>query len=153
MAPPPVTAKEHSSSSTTTRRRRPGLWLALLAIAAFLVGLGVANGPAIGERVSQWLVVLGEPRLEVMQVMEKPVVGPDGVARTDWLLFFEDHVEVADRARVFAQHPTMQEIEPTIFDSGVVVSVVEPSGPTIEALRASPDVWLVLRDRPFYLCH
>lgn len=135
------------------RRRRRGVRVALLAGAAFLVGLAAANGPALGDRAARLLALMGQPRLDAMQALEEPVVGADGVARSDWLVFFERETPEPERERLLARHEPVRFVERTIFPNGVVVSVPEPSGPVIEALRASPAVWLVLKDRPFLLCH
>lgn len=85
--------------------------------------------------------------------MEEPVAGPDGVARSDWLVFFERGTPEAERARLLARHESVRFVDDTFFSNGVAVTISEPSEGVVRTLRASPAVWFVLRDRPFYLCH
>ena len=134
-------------------RWKTGTRLSVLAAAGFAAGLAVANWPAVGERAMEFFALMGQPRLEAMRALEEPVVGPDGVARTDWLVFFEDDAPEAERERVLARHESVRFVEPTIFSSGVVISIPDSARAVVDALRASPAVWLMLRDRPFYLCH
>ena len=134
-------------------RWKTGARLSVLAAAGFAAGLAVANWPVVGERAMEFFALMGQPRLEAMRALEEPVVGPDGVARTDWLVFFEDDAPEAERERVLARHGSVRFVEPTIFSSGVVVSIPDSARAVVDALRASPAVWLMLRDRPFYLCH
>ncbi len=134
-------------------RRKTGARLSILAAAGFAAGLAIANWPVVGERAMEFFALMGQPRLEAMRALEEPVVGPDGVARTDWLVFFEDHASQADRERLLARHEAVRFVDRTIFSSGVVVSIPDSAKAVVGALRASPAVWLMLRDRPFYLCH
>ena len=134
-------------------RRKTGARLSILAAAGFAAGLAIANWPVVGERAMEFFALMGQPRLEAMRALEEPVVGPDGVARTDWLVFFEDHASQADRERLLARHESVRFVDRTIFSSGVVVSIPDSAKAVVGALRASPAVWLMLRDRPFYLCH
>ena len=142
---------ERPAMATTRRRVAPGLWC--LAAAAFAAGLAIANWSTLGDRTMRFLAFLGQPRLEAMQAMEEPVIGPDGIPRTEWLVFFEDDVTQAQRARLLESHESVHFVERTIFSSGVVVSVPDAARTVVEAIRASPAVWLMLKDRPFYLCH
>lgn len=124
-----------------------------VAAGAFLTGLAFASGPALGERVMRLLAALGAPRLEAIRAMEEPVAGPDGVPRTQWLVFFEGGAAPAERTRLLARHESVRFVEETFFSNGVVVSIAEPSAAVVDALRASSAVWLMLRDRAFYFCH
>ena len=134
-------------------RRRAVSGLVLLAVAAFAAGIAIANWPTIADRAMRMLAYLGQPRLEAMQAMEEPVIGPDGIARTDWLVFFEDDATQAERARLLERHGSVRFVERTIFSNGVVVSVPDSARAVVDAFRSSPAVWLMLKDRPFYLCH
>lgn len=150
------------SSSTSTEagrpgappaRRKAGARLSILAGAGFAAGLAIANWPTVGERAMEFFALMGQPRLEAMRAMEEPVVGPDGVARSDWLMFFEDDASPAERERLLARHESVRFVDRTFFASGVVVSIPDSAKVVVDALRSSPAVWLMLRDRPFYLCH
>lgn len=134
-------------------RRKVGARLSILAAAGFAAGLAIANWPVVGERAMEFFALMGQPRLEAMRALEEPAVGPDGVARTDWLVFFEDDASQADRERLLARHESVRFVDRTIFSSGVVVSIPDSAKAVVGALRSSPAVWLMLRDRPFYLCH
>ena len=137
----------------TGTRRKAGAWLSVLAATAFAAGLAIANWPAVGGRAMEFLAFLGKPRLEAMQAMEEPVVGPDGVARTDWLVFFEDDAPDSERERLLARHESVHFVDRTIFSNGVVFSIPDSAKAIVSAIRSSPAVWLMLKDRPFYLCH
>ena len=134
-------------------RRRAGTRLALLGAAAFAAGLAIANWTLVSGRAMELLALMGQPRLEAMRAMEEPVVGPDGVARSDWLVFFEDEAPESERARLLAEHESVRFVDQTIFASGVVVSIPDGAKAVVSAIRSSPAVWLMLKDRPFYLCH
>ena len=134
-------------------RRAGGVWLVALLFASFLTGLATASWPALGDRAMRFLALMGQPRLDAIRAMEEPVAGPDGVARSDWLVFFEDDAAQAERDRLLARHESIRFVEKTFFSNGVVVSIPEPSRRIVGLLRASPAVWLMLRDRAFYLCH
>lgn len=134
-------------------RRKAGARLSVLAVAAFLTGLAIANWPTVAERAMQFLALVGQPRLEAMRAVEEPVVGPDGVARSDWLVFYEDDAPQSERDRLLAEHESVRFVEETIFSNGVVVSIPDAAKAVVSALRSSPAVWLMLKDRPFYLCH
>ena len=134
-------------------RRKAGVRLSMLAVAAFAVGLAIANWPAVGDRAMELLVLLGQPRLEAMQAMEEPVLGPDGIARTDWLVFFEDDALESERSGLLDRHESVRFVDETIFSDGVVVSIPDSAKAVVQAIRSSPAVWLMLKDRPFYLCH
>ncbi len=134
-------------------RRNAGARLSILAAAAFAAGLALANWPVVGDRAMALLALMGQPRLEAMQAMEEPVVGPDGVARADWLVFFEDDAPEAERAGLLARHESVRFVDRTIFSNGVVVSIPDTARAVVGAIRSSPAVWLMLKDRPFYLCH
>ena len=125
----------------------------MLAAAAFAAGLAIANWPAVGERAMEFFAVLGQPRLEAMRAMEEPVVGPDGIARSDWLVFFEDDAPESERSGLLDRHESVRFVGETIFSNGVVVSVPDSARAVVQAIRSSPAVWLMLKDRPFYLCH
>ena len=134
-------------------RRKAGIRLSMLAVAAFVAGLAIANWPAVGNRAMELLVLLGQPRLEAMQAMEEPVVGPDGIARTDWLVFFEGDAPESERSGLLDRHESVRFVDETIFANGVVVSIPDSARAVVQAIRSSPAVWLMLKDRPFYLCH
>ena len=134
-------------------RRKAGVRLSMLAAAAFVAGLAIANWPAVGDRAMELLVLLGQPRLEAMQAMEEPVLGPDGIARTDWLVFFEDDAPETERSGLLDRHESVRFVDETIFSNGVVVSIPDSAKAVVRAIRSSPAVWLMLKDRPFYLCH
>ena len=134
-------------------RRRAVVRLALLAAAAFAAGLAIANWPAVSDRAMRFFALMGQPRLEAMRAMEAPVIGADGIARTDWLIFFEDEVLEPRRRRLLAEHESVRFVDRTIFSNGVVVSIPDAAKAVVTAIRSSPAVWLMLRDRPFYLCH
>ena len=134
-------------------RRKAGIRLSMLAVAAFVAGLALANWPAVGERAMEFFVLLGQPRLEAMQAMEEPIVGPDGIARTDWLVFFEDDAPESERSGLIDRHESVRFVDGTIFSNGVVVSIPDSAKAVVQAIRSSPAVWLMLKDRPFYLCH
>ena len=134
-------------------RRRTGARLSVLAAAAFAAGLAIANWPVVSDRAMEFFVLMGQPRLEAMRAMEEPVVGPDGVARSDWLVFFEDDAPESERERLLAEHESVRFVDTTFFSNGVVVSIPDASKLAVSAIRSSPAVWLLLRDRPFYLCH
>ena len=134
-------------------RRWNAAWIAALAAGAFLVGLAVANWPRFGEQATRLLAVMGQPRLDAIRAMEEPIVGPDGIARTDWLVFFEDTASPSERSSLLARYDSVRFIDETFFSNGVVVSIPEAAGEIVEALRSSPAVWLMLKDRPFFLCH
>lgn len=134
-------------------RRKAGIRLSMLAAAAFAAGLAIANWPAVGDRAMELFVLLGQPRLEAMQAMEEPIVGPDGIARSDWLVFFEDDAPESERSGLLDRHESVRFVDETIFSNGVVVSIPDSARAVVQALRSSPAVWLMLKDRPFYLCH
>ena len=134
-------------------RRKTGTRLSLLAVAAFAAGLAIANWPVVGERAMEFFALMGQPRLQAMQAMEEPVVGPDGIARTDWLVFFEDDAPEKERERVLARHESARFVDRTIFSNAVVISIPDSARAVVGAIRSSPAVWLLLKDRPFYLCH
>ena len=134
-------------------RRRAGAWLSVLAVAAFAAGLAIANWPIVSDRAMEFFALMGKPRREAMRAMEEPVIGPDGVARTDWLVFFEDDASQTDRDRLLAEHESVRFVDTTIFSNGVVVSIPDAAKLVVSAIRSSPAVWLMLKDRPFYLCH
>ena len=134
-------------------RRRAVTRLAFLAAAAFAAGLAIANWPAVTERAMHFFAVMGQPRLEAMRAMEAPVVGADGIARTDWLVFFENDAPEPERKRLLAEHESVRFVDRTFFSDGVVVSIPDAAKSVVAAIRSSPAVWLMLRDRPFYLCH
>ena len=134
-------------------RRKAGIRLSMLAVAAFVAGLAIANWPAVGDWAMDLLVLLGQPRLEAMQAMEEPVVGPDGIARTDWLVFFEGDAPESERSGLLDRHESVRFVDETIFANGVVVSIPDSARAVVQAIRSSPAVWLMLKDRPFYLCH
>ncbi len=134
-------------------RRKAGVRLSMLAVAAFAAGLAIANWPAVGDRAMEFFVLLGQPRLEAMQAMEEPIVGPDGVARSDWLVFFEDDAPESERSGLLDRHESVRFVDETIFSNGVVVSIPDAARAVVRAIRSSPAVWLMLKDRPFYLCH
>lgn len=134
-------------------RRKAGVRLSVLAAAAFVAGLAIANWPAVGDWAMDLLVLLGQPRLEAMQAMEEPVVGPDGIARTDWLVFFEGDAPESERSGLLDRHESVRFVDETIFANGVVVSIPDSARAVVQAIRSSPAVWLMLKDRPFYLCH
>ena len=140
-------------SEAPAARRKTGARLSILAAAAFSAGLAIASWPVVGERVMEFFALMGQPRLEAMRAMEEPVVGPDGVARTHWLVFFEDDAPETERERLLARHESVRFVERTIFADGVVVSIPDSARAVVGALRSSPAVWLMLKDRPFYLCH
>lgn len=144
---------EAEGKGSPAPRRRGGGRLAALAAASFLAGLAVSTWPAPGERAMALLASMGEARLDAIRAMEEPLPGPDGTVRSDWLVFFEGGATETERERLLARHESVRFVEDTFFPNGVVVSVLEPSAGAVDALRASPAVWLVLRDRPFYLCH
>jgi len=137
----------------TRVRRRAGVRFSVLAVAAFVAGLAIANWPAVRDRALDLLVLLGQPRLEAMQAMEEPIVGADGIARTDWLVFFEDGVSGPERSGLIDRHESVLFVDETIFSNGVVVSIPDSAKAVVEAIRSSPAVWLMLKDRLFYLCH
>ena len=134
-------------------RRKAGLRLSMLAAAAFAAGLAIANWSAVGDRAMELLIRLGQPRLEAMQAMEEPVLGPDGIARSDWLVFFEDDAPESERSGLLDRHESVRFVDETIFSNGVVVSIPDSARAVVRAIRSSPAVWLMLKDRPFYLCH
>lgn len=134
-------------------RRKAGVRLSMLAVAAFVAGLAIANWPAVGDRAMELLVLLGQPRLEAMQAVEEPVVGPDGIARTDWLVFFEGDAPESERSGLLDRHESVRFVDETIFANGVVVSIPDSARAVVQAIRSSPAVWLMLKDRPFFLCH
>ena len=134
-------------------RRKTGALLSVLAAAAFAAGLVIANWPVVGDRAMEFFVLMGQPRLEAMQAMEEPIVGPDGVARTDWLVFFEDDAPETARATLLARHESIRFVDRTFFSNGVVVSIPDSARAVVRAIRSSPAVWLMLKDRPFFLCH
>ena len=140
-------------SGVTRVRRRAGVRFSMLAAAAFAAGLAIANWPAVRDRAMELLVLLGQPRLEAMQAMEEPVVGADGIARTDWIVFFEDDVSGSERSGLLDQHESVLFVDETIFSNGVVVSIPDSAKAVVETIRSSPAVWLMLKDRLFYLCH
>ena len=144
---------EADGKGSPAPRRRVGGRLAALAAASFLAGLAVSAWPVIGDRTMALLASMGEARLEAIRAMEEPLAGPDGVVRSDWLVFFESGATEAERGRLLARHESVRFVEDTFFSNGVVVSILEPATDAVDALRASPAVWLVLRDRLFYLCH
>ena len=144
---------EAHGQGPTAGRRRTGIRLSVLAATAFLAGLAVANWPAFGSRAMEFFALMGQPRLEAIRAMEEPAVGPDGIARADWLVFFEDDAPEAERARLLARHESVRFVDRTIFSNGVVVSIPESSKAIVSAIRSSPAVWLMLKDRAFYLCH
>lgn len=147
------TSTEAGRPGGRAARRKTGARLSILAAAGFAAGLAIANWPVIGERAMEFFALMGQPRLEAMRALEEPVVGLDGVARTDWLVFFEGDASPADRERLLARHESVRFVDRTIFSSGVVVSIPDSAKAVVGALRSSPAVWLMLRDRPFYLCH
>ena len=134
-------------------RRRSGVRISILAAIAFAAGLAIANWPVFSSRAMEFFALMGQPRLEAMRAMEEPVVGPDGVARSDWLVFFEDDAPQSDRDRLIAEHEPVRFVERTIFSNAVVVSIPDTARAVVSAIRSSPAVWLMLKDRPFYLCH
>ena len=134
-------------------RRKAGAWLSILAAAAFAAGLAIANWPAVGDRAMDFFALMGQPRLEAMQAMEEPVVGPDGIARSEWLVFFEDDAPESERNGLLDRHTSVHFVDTTFFSNGVVVSIPDSANAVVQAIRSSPAVWLVLKDRPFYLCH
>ena len=134
-------------------RRKAVAQVVVLAAAAFAAGLAIANWPVVSDRAMRFFALMGQPRLEAMRAMEEPVVGPDGIARTDWLLFFEDEAPEPERRRLLAAHESVRFVDRTIFSNGVVVSIPDGAKAVVTAIRSSPAVWLMLRDRPFYLCH
>ena len=134
-------------------RRKAGARLSLLAAVAFAAGLAIANWPVVSGRAMEFFALMGQPRLEAMRAMEEPVVGPDGIARSDWLVFFEDDAPESERARLLAEHESVHFVDRTFFASGVVVSIPDKARAVVRAIRSSPAVWLMLKDRPFYLCH
>ncbi len=93
----------------TRRRVAPGLWCLAAA------GPAISNWSTLGDRTLRFLAFLGQPCLEAMQAMEEPVIGQDGVARTEWLVFFEDDVTQAQRARLLESHESVHFVEQTIF--------------------------------------
>ena len=141
------------SGAPPPTRRKAGAWLLALAAAAFAAGLAIANWPAVGDRAMEFFVLMGQPRLEAMQAMEQPVAGPDGIARTDWIVFFEADAPQSERAGLIERHESVHFVDRTIFSNGVVVSIPDSARAVVQALRSSPAVWLMLKDRPFYLCH
>jgi len=141
------------SGAPAPARRRAGAWLLALAAAAFAAGLAIANWSAVANRAMEFFVLMGQPRLEAMRAMEEPVVGPDGIARTDWLVFFEDDAPRSERAGLIERHESVLFVDRTIFSNGVVVSIPDSARAVVQAIRSSPAVWLMLKDRPFYLCH
>ena len=134
-------------------RASGGAWVTVLLAASFLAGLAAASWPVLGDRAMRFLALMGQPRLEAIQAMERPVAGPDGVVRSDWLVFFEDGTTPPERERLLSRYESVRFVEKTFFSNGVVVSIAEPAKPVVGALRASPAVWLLLKDRTFYLCH
>ena len=134
-------------------RRKVGVRLTMLAAAAFAAGLAIANWPAVGDRAMEFFALMGQPRLEAMQAMEEPVVGPDGIPRSDWLLFFEDDAHESERSGLLDRHQSVRFVDETIFSNAVVVSIPDSAKAVVQAIRSSPAVWLMLKDRPFYLCH
>ena len=134
-------------------RRRTGAWISILAVAAFATGLAIANWPVVSDRAMEFFALMGQPRLDAMRAMEEPVVGPDGIARSDWLVFFEDESSTSDRQRLLAEHESVRFVDTTIFANGVVLSIPDAAKLVVSAIRSSPAVWLMLKDRPFYLCH
>ena len=134
-------------------RRKTGTRLSLLAVAAFAAGLAIANWPVVGERAMEFFALMGQPRLQAMQAMEEPVVGPDGIARTDWLVFFENDAPEKERERLLTRHASVRFVDRTIFSNAVVISIPDSARAVVGAIRSSPAVWLLLKDRPFYLCH
>ena len=141
------------SGAPPPTRRKAGAWLLALAAAAFAAGLAIANWPAVGDRAMEFFVLMGQPRLEAMQAMEQPIAGPDGIRRTDWLVFFEDDAPQSERAGLIDRHESVHFVDRTIFSNGVVVSIPDSARAVVQAIRSSPAVWLMLKDRPFYLCH
>lgn len=144
---------EAGRSQPPAARAKAGVRLSILAAAGFAAGLAIASWPAVGERAMEFFALMGQPRLEAMRAMEEPVVGPDGVARTDWLVFFDGDAPEAERARLLARHESVRFVDRTIFPGGVVLSIPESAKAVVAAIRSSPAVWLMLKDRPFYLCH
>jgi len=140
-------------SGVTRVRRRAAVRFSMLAVAAFAAGLAIANWPAVRDRGMGLLALLGQPRLEAMQAMEEPVVGADGIARTDWLVFFEDDVSGSERSGLLDRYESVLFVDETIFSNGMVVSIPDSAKAVVEAIRSSPAVWLMLKDRLFYLCH
>ena len=134
-------------------RRRAGARLSILAAVAFAAGLAIANWPDVADRAMELFALMGQPRLEAMRAMAEPVVGPDGVARSDWLVFFDGDARQSDRDRLLAEHDSVRYVDRTIFSNAVVVSIPDTAKSVIGAIRSSPAVWLMLKDRPFYLCH
>ena len=124
-----------------------------LAVAAFAVGAAIANWPTLGDRAMRFLALMGQPRLDAMQAIEEPIVGPDGIARADWLVFFDGGATEYERSRLLEEHDSVQFVDRTIFANGVVLSIPESARTVVAAIRSSPAVWLMLKDRPFYLCH
>ena len=118
-----------------------------------VAGLAIANWPPVSDRAMHFLALMGQPRLEAMRAMEEPVVGADGIARIDWLVFFEDEAPEPERRRLLAEHESVRFVDRTIFSNAVVVSIPDAAKAVVAAIRSSPAVWLMLRDRPFYLCH
>ncbi len=139
--------------SAPPARWKAGTRLSILAAAAFAAGLAIANWPVVGDRAMAFFALMGQPRLEAIRAMEEPVVGADGVARADWLVFFEDGAPQAERSRLLARHESVRFVDETIFSNAVVLSIPESSKSVVSAIRSSPAVWLMLKDRPFYLCH
>lgn len=134
-------------------RRKAGVRLSMLAVAAFVAGLAIANWPAVGDRAMELFVLLGQPRLEAIRAMEEPLVGPDGIARSDWLVFFEDDAPESERSGLLDRYGSVRFVDETIFSNGVVVSIPDSAKAAVQSIRSSPAVWLMLKDRPFYLCH
>lgn len=141
------------SGAPAPARRKAAAWLSVLAAVAFAAGLAIANWPAVGDRAMEFFVLMGQPRLEAMQAMERPVAGPDGIARSDWLVFFEGDAPQSERAGLIERHESVRFVDRTIFSNGVVVSIPDSARAVVQAIRSSPAVWLMLKDRPFYLCH
>ena len=128
--------------------------LSILAAAAFATGLAIANWPLVSERAMQLFALMAQPRLEAMQAMEQAVVGSNGIARTDWLVFFDDDASESERQRLLAEHDeSVRFVDRTFFSSAVVVSIPDAAKTVVSDIRSSPAVWLVLKDRPLYLCH
>ena len=148
-----MSSEVQRSDAPPAARRKAGARLSVLAAAAFAAGLAIANWPAVGDRAMEFFVMMGQPRLEVIRAMEQPVVGPDGIARTDWLVFFEDDTPRSERAGLFDRHESVRFVDRTVFSNAVVVSIPDSARSVVRAIRSSPAVWLMLKDRPFYLCH
>ena len=121
-----------------------------LVATAFVVGVFLGSDGAAGDKALRLLAALGAPRYEAV----RSAYAPDADERASYLLFFDEASAEDPRVEAFlAARPELEITGYTVFANAVVLSGPPPPSPWVEALRAEPFVWLLLRDRPFFFCH